>query len=612
MWRNSTLILFLILGTLHRSCNHVNKNEYMRVDGILINHRMPLMMAEVFEPGVISTEYQNNSSPSFTPDMNEVYWSISFLQGSPDVILYMKKENNKWSQPEVAPFSGKYNDGAPFISPNGKKLFFHSSRPLEGSGEPKDFDIWFVEKSENGWSTPQNLGKEINSEKSETYPSVSKNNNLYFNSYLEGHVYDIGIFKSRFIDGEYKKREILDENINSKRGFNWCPFIDPDEQYILFSSGREGQEYDDIYISYLKSENLWSEPVKLGNSVNSEFNDRFPGVSPDGKYLFFSRPQSNFRKFFKATQPYKKLQDYYNKIDDDIYWVSSSVINEINNQNSLELQNNYPDMNMPNTTPRLFAPEIISTKELNERDLSFSPNGKQIYFSRSNTAEPDDYNYDVYYLEYSNNEWSKPKKAWFSTKYGELETFFTPDGESVFFNSNRPCEGEKEQGDWETWVINKQDGTWSSPKQLFAPFNRICYANFTQNGKMYYTKEDIPALFWTDYKNGNFGKPMKLDAALNSAKLQYNCFIAPDESYIVFTKHSDTEGFGDGDLYVSFNNNNKWSKPKNLGPKINSKALETCPNVSNDGKFLFFTSNKRGNNDVYWVSTNILKELTKP
>lgn len=92
MWRNSTFILFLILGTLHLSCNHVNKNEYMRVDGILINHRMPLIMAEVFEPGVISAEYQNNSSPSFNPDMNEVYWSISFLQGSPDVILYMKKE----------------------------------------------------------------------------------------------------------------------------------------------------------------------------------------------------------------------------------------------------------------------------------------------------------------------------------------------------------------------------------------------------------------------------------------------------------------------------------------------------------------------------------------
>ncbi|WP_321538323.1 hypothetical protein [Flavobacterium piscinae] len=43
-------------------------------------------------------------------------------------------------------FTGKYKDLEPFLSTDGLKLYFASNRPLTESGEPKDFDIWYVER----------------------------------------------------------------------------------------------------------------------------------------------------------------------------------------------------------------------------------------------------------------------------------------------------------------------------------------------------------------------------------------------------------------------------------------------------------------------------------
>lgn len=334
------LISILTVGILFISCNQNseyksnNESNYSKLSGPYLGQKPPGMTPEMFASDIISTQYQNNSSPTFSADMNEVYWSISFMQGAPDVILFMKRETNKWSDPKVASFSGKYSDGAPFLSPNGKKLFFHSNRPIESEGEPKDNDIWFVERTDMGWSEAVNVGRKVNTDKFETYPSVSSNGNLYFNSFLEGYSYDLGIYKSQLINGVYVDRVAMGDQINSKKGFNWCAYIDQDENYLLFASGRDGQEFDDLYCSFKKDDDIWSDPIKIGDSVNSEFNDRFPSVSPDGRFIFFSRPQNNFKTHFKSPQSYDQLLDRYNKMNDDIYWVDASFIEKLRSKDN--------------------------------------------------------------------------------------------------------------------------------------------------------------------------------------------------------------------------------------------------------------------------------------
>ena len=80
------------------------------------------------------------------------------------------------------------------------------------------------------------------------------------------------------------------------------------------------------------------------------------------------------------------------------------------------------------------------------------------------------------------------------------------------------------------------------------------------------------------------------------------CFIAPDESYMIYCSIRK-DGLGKGDLYISFKDNKgDWSEAVNMGNSINTENHELCPFVSADGKYLFYTSN----GDIYWVSTKIL------
>ena len=105
----------------------------------------------------------------------------------------------------------------PFLSPDGRRLFFVSDRPLHDSiGVKKDFDIWYVERNKSGekWSNPKNIGKPINSDLDEFYPSISENNNLYFTMESPNGLGKDDIYFCRWNNGKYSDPVLLDENIN--------------------------------------------------------------------------------------------------------------------------------------------------------------------------------------------------------------------------------------------------------------------------------------------------------------------------------------------------------------------------------------------------------------
>lgn len=67
---------------------------------------------------------------------------------------------------------------------------------------------------------------------------------------------------------------------------------------------------------------------------------------------------------------------------------------------------------------------------------------------------------------------------------------------------------------------------------------------------------------------------------------------------------------GSGDLYISFQEEKgSWTEPINMGKPINSNKLEFCPMISPDGKYLFFSSRRRGNEDIYWVDAKVIENL---
>jgi hypothetical protein len=118
----------------------------------------------------------------------------------------------------------------------------------------------------------------------------------------------MGIYRSELVNGEYAKPQLLPHSINLPPFLNWAPFVAPDESYLLFSSNRTGglDDIGDLYISRRLADGTWTEPVSLGEPVNTPRQEVFPGLSPDGKYLFFCRDTPGH--------------------DNDVYWVDAVTL----------------------------------------------------------------------------------------------------------------------------------------------------------------------------------------------------------------------------------------------------------------------------------------------
>lgn len=242
----------------------------------------------VLAPGVISSD-GFELGISFSPDGRTAYFSQIGEGFATSVIVASTLEGDRWTAPEPVAFAGRYRDIDAFISPDGTKMFFQSDRPLEGS-EPKDWDLWVVEQTTEGWSEPRNLGSPINTDGVETYPVVVADGSLYFSSDREGGEGQGDVYRSRFVDGEYQEPENLGPPINTPE-FDSNALVAPDESYLILSSstlpGHLGS--GDLYLSR-RLEDGWSEPEHLP-LVNSPAREFAPSVSPDGKTLYFTRDQ---------------------------------------------------------------------------------------------------------------------------------------------------------------------------------------------------------------------------------------------------------------------------------------------------------------------------------
>ena len=329
------IVFGVFIITFLSGCIKQNKNlEAKEIKGEYLGQQKPGNSPEIFAPDFISTNLGERDA-AFTPDGKEFYYSL--WTGSFGVILVTKETETGWSNPEIASFSHNNSNIEPFITSNGKKLFFSSNRPIEKNDDEKDYDIWYVIKTDSGWSTPINVGSPVNSNADEFYPSVADNGNLYFTAQTEKSLGSEDIWLSKFKDGKYEKPENLGEAVNSKTDeFN--AFVAPDESYIIFSNwGRkDGLGGGDLYISFKDENGNWLSSKNLGENINSLQLDFCPYISTDGKYFFFTSRRVNKKLTDKDHQSYSSLEQMLNSPqngNNDIYWMSSSTIFKLKEQN---------------------------------------------------------------------------------------------------------------------------------------------------------------------------------------------------------------------------------------------------------------------------------------
>lgn len=275
--------------------------------------------------GTLSTSI-NERDFALSPNGNEIYYTISTPRSSFQTIVFSKKlSNGTWSAPEVASFAGEYSDLEPVFSHDGNTMYFSSNRPLNGM-DPKDFDMWKVTRTANGWSKPENLGPVVNTEADEFYPSIARNGNIYFTAAYPGGPGREDIYVSEFKNNQYQKPIALDTLVNSKF-YEFNAFVDPNEQYILFTSyGRKDDSGGgDLYIARKDPNGKWMQAQNL-KDLNSKQLDYCPFVSPDGKSLFFTSERHQLPVVFngsKATvQKIKEIAQSPTNATGNIYWVS--------------------------------------------------------------------------------------------------------------------------------------------------------------------------------------------------------------------------------------------------------------------------------------------------
>jgi hypothetical protein len=246
----------------------------------------PDSLPELVGAGIVSTD-DDEFAGALSPDGEWLYYNKTVPPHYLYVLYRAHWVQGAWTDPRVLPFSGRYRDTDPTLSPDGKFLLFASDRPVHGVDQHR-FTIWRSTLGPAGWSEPEYLDGPVNSEGSQVFASMAANGTIYFTSNRKTGYYDI--FRSRLEGGVYQPAEDLGPALNGEGIASYEAYVAPDESYLLIGSfGRPGgRGNSDLFISFHQTDGSWGAPVNLGPTINTSAREYSPRLSPDGQWLYFT------------------------------------------------------------------------------------------------------------------------------------------------------------------------------------------------------------------------------------------------------------------------------------------------------------------------------------
>jgi len=267
--------------------------------------------------------------------------------------------------------------------------------------------------------------------------------------------------------------------------------------------------------------------------------------------------------------------------------------------NLSKLKGPYLGQTPPGMTAKPFAPGIVNTEEWGDAG-GFSLDMNTFYVTRwrhsRDAREPESATFKKV-----DNRWQK-----IAVPAGTRKPFHSPDGKTLHFGKR--------------YKERTVDG-WSEMKSLGAPYKDIRIMGLTVSSKGTYvfdeaTRDGNGVLRYSRLVDGKREEPRPLPEEINAGKWNAHPFIAPDESYIMWDGERKS-GFGNQDLYISFRQKDgSWGEAINLGDKVNTEAEEGGPQVTPDGKYLFFNrmvpsanGDGRHQSDLYWIDVQFIEDL---
>ena len=292
----------------------------------------------------------------------------------------------------------------------------------------------------------------------------------------------------------------------------------------------------------------------------------------------------------------------------------------------------------PDMTPEIFAPGIIS-KGYSEYQIAFTRDGRELYLW---LGENRPY-CTILCTREENAGWNSLEVCPFSGKYVDMKFSISPDGKKFFFSSNRPGSiNGKPLNNLDVWYMERSPSGWGEPKRFDSSVNgksNDYYPTMARNGNLYFMSDRDGGMGEDDIyisrnKKGKLTKASNIGHPINTSLNEGDPFISPDERYLIFCSRDRQGGFGNNDLYISFQRSDgSWTQAVNMGETINTAAEEVCPLVTHDGRYLFFSSNRKkiktypefpltyeqivrelaspgnGAHDIYWVDARIIDKL---
>jgi hypothetical protein len=265
--------------------------------GPYLGQTPPGSTAQVFAPGLISDTRPKTweAFGTFSGDGNTFCFHLN--RG----VFVTANTNQGWTAPKRIDIIRKNHPSAwsPCLSPDANTIYFSIGYPrVDGPG-----GLLRCNRTAHGWAIPQRLGPPLSSGSWEFTFSLAANNNVYLSSGREGKHESNTLFFAPFMGNTWLHADQIPLNHPAND-----PGIAPDESFMVFTAKDVpgGYGHRDLYLILRLPDGTWSKPQNLGPRINTAFIEHGPRISPDKKYLFFTRSNG---------------WDPRNRSSADIYWV---------------------------------------------------------------------------------------------------------------------------------------------------------------------------------------------------------------------------------------------------------------------------------------------------
>lgn len=278
------------------------------------------------------------------------------------------------------------------------------------------------------------------------------------------------------------------------------------------------------------------------------------------------------------------------------------------------LKGTYFSQLAPLEAAELFMDGHISKQAEAEMCAGFTNGGTSFYYNAKHRGQ-----WTIFEMHLQEGGWTAPSPISFTEGYTDRDFTISPDGQRMYFGSDRPVvPGEAKSSSLDIFVSERDAaGNWSQPKSIAAINTQHTenYPSVDAQGNLFFFSNRNEGfggceIYVSAYQDGSYKKAQLLSEAINSPQHDWDSFIAPDGSYIIFSSMDRPNTIGKQDLYIAFKDvSGQWTQAVNMGPRINSTDDEICPSVTADGKYFFFTSRRRGLADIFWIDAGIIEEL---